>query len=50
MIQGGTAYDSISELNITSIGGNAVVSFAGTTITLVGVSVAQLDASDFQFI
>ena len=50
VIYGGTAYDSISDLSITSVSGNAVVSFGGTTITLVGVSVAQLDASDFQFV
>ncbi|RCW80816.1 beta strand repeat-containing protein [Paracoccus lutimaris] len=50
VIRGGTTYDEFSDLTIRSVGGHAVVSFGGTSITLVGVSVAQVDASDFQFV
>ncbi len=50
LIRGGATYNDFSDLTVTSVSGNAVVSFGGTTITLVGIGVSQIDASDFQFV
>ena len=49
-INGGATYNDISDLTIRNAGGHAAISFGGTTITLLGVSVAQIDASDFNFV
>ena len=46
----GTRYDGFDDLHISQSGGNALVSFGGTTITLVNVNASALDASDFNFV
>jgi len=48
-IRGASAPDSFAELNITNVGGNAVIALGGGTITLIGISKAALDAGDFIF-
>lgn len=54
MIRGGSyqghVYDSFDDLSIRAQGGNTVVHFGATTITLAGVAVGQMDASDFNFV
>ncbi len=42
--------ESWSDLHITSSNANAIVTFASTSITLLGVAAYNLDASDFVFI
>ncbi|MFC3571072.1 beta strand repeat-containing protein [Paracoccus simplex] len=46
----GQRYDGFDDLTVTQAGGNAVVSFGGTSITLAGVQAGALNASDFVFI
>ncbi|SMO65928.1 beta strand repeat-containing protein [Paracoccus laeviglucosivorans] len=50
VIHGGAAYDEFRDLNISTVNGNAVISFGGTSITLVGASAGMVDASDFTFV
>ncbi|WP_199260290.1 beta strand repeat-containing protein [Paracoccus binzhouensis] len=46
----GQRYDSFDDLDISQSGGNAVVRFGGTSITLNGVQAGELNASDFVFV
>lgn len=46
----GVRIDDFSDLTITQSGANAVVSFGNASVTLTGVNVAMLDASDFVFV
>ena len=40
---------NFAQLAIANVGGNAVVWFAGDSVTLTGVAASSLDASDFVF-